>query len=145
MRYNINACGDVYTATNGDITSPAYPNADRTESECFYLIQIEPGKKIRLKILELQLATPNCDASYLKIFNGGLPVEEALLATKCSSSSGSNAQFESTGAEMIFSYKTDVQSNKFRVEYSSLEGGCGAHFINEEGISPEKTKVEPIF
>ena len=114
LQYNINSCGNIFTAAEGTISS-GYPDPDRTIAECFYLITIEPGKKIRLNIRELSLPTPNCDASYLKIYNGEMPVEQALLATKCSSSTD---QLESSGAEMLLAYKTDTQSNKFRVRSS---------------------------
>jgi len=98
--------------------------------------------KIQIDIRTLQLNNPDCDASYLKLYNGPFAVEQAELRTYCSQSTGRQ---QSTGAEMVLRFKTDNQPSRFQIDYQSLPGGCGGHYISESGViqSPNYPDLYP--
>ena len=147
FRYTINACGDYFGDCSSPggcfITSPGYPTAVNTVKECYYFINLEPGNKVRVTVLELSLNNPECD-SYLYAYNGGFALDEAQIANWCTSRT--SGQIESTGSEMVLKFLADSQDSKFRVKYMrSLSGGCGGHFVNEDGFiqSPNFPDVYP--
>ncbi|XP_025082104.1 low-density lipoprotein receptor-related protein 4-like isoform X2 [Pomacea canaliculata] len=74
VHQQVQACGGVYNAPSGSITSPLYPSWYPPNQDCVYIMKAARGYRITLTFLRFQLAdeTENCDYDYLQIRDGGL-------------------------------------------------------------------------
>ena len=65
-------CGGVYTASNGNLTSPLYPNPYPNDKVCEYLIQRPEGETITLEFIHFDIEGPVqsggvCGYDFLKV------------------------------------------------------------------------------
>mgnify|MGYP000018708000 CR=1 FL=1 len=144
LHYNITVCAELKTDDSGQLRSANYPNFVTSESQCFWIVMIEPGNKIQLSITDLTLASTSCETSYVRVYNGETIHPEFQLLEICGNTQLPK-QTQSTGSEMIVTMLTDNGNNKMGASYSSLPGGCGAHYIKDEGTfeSPNYPDVYP--
>ena len=55
MNYRHDECGGYFTATNGNLTSPSYPDKYPNRADCFYTISSPSGTYIALNILSMDI------------------------------------------------------------------------------------------
>ncbi|XP_025082101.1 low-density lipoprotein receptor-related protein 4-like [Pomacea canaliculata] len=78
------ACGGVYNASSGFITSPLYPRQYPPDQDCVYIINATIGYRITVLFLNFEVldGSQGCTHDYLQIRDGGL-ITSPLMDTYC--------------------------------------------------------------
>ena len=78
MNYKVGECDGYFTASNGTVTSPSYPNQYPSNADCIYTISQPTGTIIVLSFHSIDIEkNPTCNYDYLEIRDGlssGSPV-----------------------------------------------------------------------
>ncbi|KAK8777776.1 hypothetical protein V5799_020882, partial [Amblyomma americanum] len=125
-------CGGTLTGEEGNLTSPGYPSHYPHNSDCWTLINVDPGRIVilRFKVISLEF-DELCSFDYVEVFDG--PTEESpSLGRFCGDSH--KRTLRSTSSSVLIHFKSDdLLSNRgFVLEYEtdraglqvSHEGGC---------------------
>ncbi|OWK05193.1 hypothetical protein Celaphus_00002514 [Cervus elaphus hippelaphus] len=80
-------CQEVYTAVQGNFSSPQYPSSYPNNIRCHWTIRLPPGYRVKVFFLDLELEEPNsltrtCDFDHLAAFDGASE-EAPLLGNWC--------------------------------------------------------------
>lgn len=134
-------CGDTFTSSEGNVTSPGYPFEYPDNSSCWYLITVEPGRVIvmRFKVIALEFDEA-CAFDYVQIFDGASE-DSPSFGKFCGDSQ--KRILRSTSNSVLVHFKTDdLLSNRgFLLQYEtnsggikvSHDGGCAVASDSENG------------
>lgn len=124
LTYNI-ICGGQFTEETGILQSPMYPIAYHRSRTCLYDIVQPQGKRIVLKMLDMDiegLSPPDCYFDHLEIFDGDNE-NSTKLATLCGDTDYMPMEpFYSTHNYMLLKFSTDtsVQGRGFKANYTTI-------------------------
>ncbi|XP_030855579.1 protein SpAN-like [Strongylocentrotus purpuratus] len=118
------------------LTSPNYPNAYNAREKKVYRLTTDVGKKIYLKIdeMEIQEGRNRCNYDALIVNLGGT---DEVLKTRLCGTRTNVGPFESLSNKMKLIFITDGSEERrgFKVSYKSItESTCGGTFGGESGI-----------
>ncbi|XP_069122184.1 cubilin-like [Argopecten irradians] len=124
-------CGGNFSTPAGTLTSANYPNNYPHNTECVWLITVEPSSNIRLTFNEFELeGSGNCPFDYVKIFDGPT-LNNTMLMSHCGNSLPSPPSYTSSGNQMLVRMRTDssVSHKGFNATYVT---GCGGTLSAEQ-------------
>ena len=68
-------CGEDLTAEYGSISSPGFPGKYPTNRDCYWNINVAPGKRIALNFISVMLEEhPTCRYDYLEVNIKNIPL-----------------------------------------------------------------------
>ncbi|VDK82361.1 unnamed protein product [Dibothriocephalus latus] len=112
-------CGSQVRGTFGTITSPNYPQAYSANTRCLWEITVPVGSTITLSFTSFNLeGYVQCDADYVKIFNGPSK-NEALLITLCGRDLPKTVSSTSNTMTMEFVSDSSVQEGGFSATFQA--------------------------
>ncbi|XP_078085533.1 adhesion G-protein coupled receptor G6 isoform X5 [Mustelus asterias] len=106
-------CTETLTGPSGQFTSPCYPNEYISNLNCYWTIRAPPGFIIQLTFHEFELEeAQRCLYDVVAISTGAELVEFCGVTAK-------GLTLNSTGSEMIVTFKTDfsIQKKGFKASY----------------------------
>ncbi|MPC09286.1 Cubilin [Portunus trituberculatus] len=119
-------CGGLFTAPEGSIHSPHYPNNYNNESDCTWTIKTDPMHVVLLNFTDfnVQSSSAECEGGFVQVYDGE-DVDASLLLQHCGSSLPQPRLLQSTGSSLTVRLKADGQapSKGFTASYKR---GCGA-------------------
>ena len=123
-------CSGVYTAANGTVMSPNYPNNYPNSRVCKSKIRVAIGFRVQLNFSEIDVESHGtCSFDSLSIYNG--PDETApLLGRYCDRHAAST--LTSSSNEVLIVFKSDISNTGrgFKAMYNSISGGKSLHFFH---------------
>eukprot|EP00795_Rhopilema_esculentum_P014104 gene14104-5092_t len=144
--YEIIGCSGVYTASNGTVTSPNYPNNYPINRICKSRIRVASGFRVQLNFSEIDVEThQTCNYDFVKIYNG--PDETApLLGNYCSRHAPASLTSSSNEVLIVFRSDSSNTGRGFSTRYTSVSGGCGGFLTFSNGYiySPNYPQNYPV-
>ncbi|KAK3892747.1 hypothetical protein Pcinc_003437 [Petrolisthes cinctipes] len=129
-------CGaDLQGAEYGSIKSPGYPGRYPLNRDCYWTVQVTPGKRIKFHFPTLQMEHhDNCSYDFLEV-RDGLTETSHSLGKFCSTTTP--APLTTSGSEALLHFHSDYSSTDtgFLISYSAEPGipGCGGLLTGERG------------
>ncbi|KAG5668318.1 hypothetical protein PVAND_016262 [Polypedilum vanderplanki] len=124
-------CGGVFTATNGIIKTPSYPNKNYENNKtCEWLIRADETHSIQFQLTDFDLEeTLNCTKDYLEIID---PIFNQTLWKGCGNDLKNSTIFQTKRNEMLIRLKADetVNAKGFIGNFSI---NCGGRFVVDDG------------
>lgn len=119
-------CGGVFTADNGIISSPNYPNPYSGERICEYDISAPQGKVIVLNVLDFDIeAHTLCEFDYLQIFDGYQADNATSLGRFCGQVKPGILTSSFNHLHVHFSTDASINGRGFSANYSFVDVDCG--------------------
>ncbi|KAH9365676.1 hypothetical protein HPB48_003078 [Haemaphysalis longicornis] len=116
-------CGDTFTTSEGNVSSPGYPFEYPDNSSCWYLINVQPGHVVvmRFKVIALEF-DESCAFDYVEIFDGASE-DSPSFGKFCGDSQ--KRILRSTSNSVLVHFKADdLLSNRgFLLQYEANSGG----------------------
>lgn len=115
------ACVKYFTASNGEITSPNYPDNYDTRTNCHYYITVPENEKILLTFNEMDIEnSPSCNYDFIRVRDGGddtVPV----LGKYCGKVAPNPKM--STGNKLYIRFRSDDRQTKkgFRLSWNAVK------------------------
>ncbi|XP_061714224.1 cubilin-like [Cydia pomonella] len=128
----ITGCGGTLTSASGSISSPNYPQTYNDNAECFYKVVTNPGSRIKISFIDLDLErTPDCRDDYVEIFDG-LTVNDPTLGRYCEMSPAVNRIVTSSNYAYI-KFRSDIYigSKGFYLNYNTV---CNNNITGSYGV-----------
>ncbi|XP_018577861.1 cubilin-like [Anoplophora glabripennis] len=120
-------CGGRFTAPEGAIFSPNYPNNFDKNDTCFWLIEIDENHTIELSFEDADLPT-NCDKNYIKVYDGPT---EAYPVLKKVCSFAPNDTIKSTFNEMYIEFRTSTLHYTTKGFLAKYKKNCGSRLTTQ--------------
>lgn len=119
-------CGGIYTAENGVISSPNYPNNYAGERNCEYDISAPQGKVIVLDVFDLDIETHSiCEFDNLEVFDGFEADNATSLGRFCGQEKPGVFTSSFNHLHVHFSSDASVNGKGFAANYSFVDVECG--------------------
>ncbi|XP_065577284.1 cubilin-like isoform X11 [Artemia franciscana] len=129
-------CGGVLPEANhGVINSPSYPGKYPPNRDCYWTVQVPPGKRIQFTFATLQMEHhDNCTFDFLEVRDGSHDYSP-LLGKFCST--GNPAPLITSGRTALVYFHSDMalSDHGFHITYASIPAipGCGGLLTAPEG------------
>ncbi|OXU20544.1 hypothetical protein TSAR_014165, partial [Trichomalopsis sarcophagae] len=128
-------CGGVLNEEYGSISSPGYPGKYPTNRDCYWTINVMPGKRIALHFINLMLEEhPTCGFDYLEV-NETNYAGERQLGIFCNHTKP--APITTSGSHVTIHFHSDNSGTDdgFHLSFLSIAGSpdCGGIFTTESG------------
>lgn len=114
---SLSGCGGAISQNSGSITSPNYPKKYKSNSDCIWVISVQPGKMIKFTVTGMNIEYDSyCRYDFLRIGDGAVKGSETR-ATICGTRSYS---FVSKGNKMWVQFFSDsqVERNGFNASWT---------------------------
>ncbi|XP_045623432.1 cubilin [Procambarus clarkii] len=138
----LDGCGGLFTAVQGSIHSPKYPELYDVHSDCEWTIRVDPLHVVELNFTDFDIEpSANCTFDYLTVYDG--EGEEApQLMQHCGSTLPNPTLVRSSTNVMTIRFKADGSSSGrgFKADYFA---GCGASV--EVGVEELGELVSPHY
>ncbi|XP_044150585.1 LOW QUALITY PROTEIN: cubilin [Bufo gargarizans] len=120
-------CGGIFQAPNGEIHSPNYPRPYDDNTECSWLIRVDPGHRVFLNFtdFDIEYHSEICNTDSVKVYDGENSNAE-LLATLCGSQIPS--AITSTQNTMFVRLRSD-SSDRRRGFSAQFSEACGSSIV----------------
>ena len=116
-------CSGIYTAANGTITSPNYPQNYPINKLCKYRIKVTAGMRIQLNFSEIDVESHRtCNYDYVRIYNGADETAPPLGAY-CSRHAAATVTSSSNQVLVVFRSDNSNTARGFSARYTSVTGG----------------------
>jgi cubilin len=141
-------CGGIYTAENGMISSPNYPNPYAGERVCEYDIIAPQGKIIVLNILDLDIEKHSvCEFDNLEIFDGATADNATSLGRFCGDIKPGIFTSTFNHLHIHFSSDASINGRGFSANYSFVDVECGGLIRDQSEIikSPVETDGNGVY
>ncbi|XP_022107899.1 cubilin-like isoform X2 [Acanthaster planci] len=130
-----NQCGGVLAAmdTAQTFSSPNYPNGYGHNLDCYWLIEADPGRTVRLEFTDINLEPhPSCFFDYIQLYDGSVADPSSSLVTHCGRVDPLPNPVFSTSNTMyaVFHSDNSVNGTGFQASYQSY---CGGNIISQAG------------
>ncbi|XP_071514687.1 cubilin-like [Panulirus ornatus] len=138
-------CGyDVQGQEHGSIKSPGYPGHYPLDRDCYWSIQVRPGKRIKFLFATVQIEHhTTCDYDFLEIYDG-LTDQSHSLGNFCSTATP--APVTTSGSEALIHFHSDHSSSDtgFFITFAAEPGipGCGGLLSGDMGEFSAPTRSE---
>jgi len=136
---NTNVCGGVYNNFVGcEFQSPNYPKVFLASEDCKYEIHA-PKATDRLMVTFNKLSfesTRKCHKNNVTLYDGDTISENSLMQVLCDESHVSSKEFNTTGPNLIITYKTQDESIEDREDRMDFTHWAGFS-LQVKLISPE--------
>lgn len=124
-------CGGVYDSPQGIFHSPNYPDPYAHSRECIYIIQLPPGKVVKLWFEAFDIeGWTTCDYDYLEI-RDGISSSAPLLGIFCGVQIPDPIISTYNFLWLRFATDETVRNRGFLANYTSIDVACGGIFHNE--------------
>ncbi|XP_059179030.1 cubilin-like isoform X2 [Physella acuta] len=132
------ACGGTFSGSDhGAINSPNYPNNYPHNSNCSWIISVQPGYTISFQFASLDIEQhPDCRYDYLEIYDGASD-SAPVLQRLCGMTTGLPPPIQTSGPNAFIRFHSDPSENGqgFSITYSSsIDTTCGGTFTSETGV-----------
>ncbi|PVD35988.1 hypothetical protein C0Q70_02958 [Pomacea canaliculata] len=140
-------CGGVFTASQGTLRSPGYPNGYPPSKHCVYLISQPSSYRISLTFsaFDVENAAESCTDNYVEIRDGGSETSPLLGEQYCGSALPPVQT--STGNLMVVIFRTgnSVSGTGFLATYTAHTSDCGGILTGPRGefTSPGHPNIYP--
>lgn len=119
-------CGGIFTADNGNISSPNYPNPYSGERTCEYDILAPQGKVIILNIVDFDIEGHSlCEFDYLQVFDGYQADNATSLGRFCGQTKPGIFTSSFNHLHVHFSSDASINGRGFTANYSFVDVECG--------------------
>ncbi|XP_069007315.1 cubilin [Embiotoca jacksoni] len=116
-------CGGTFTASEGIIISPNWPNNYAHDRQCIYLIRLPAGEKVSLNFTDIDLEThSSCTFDYVEVRDGSRETDP-LIGRYCGSSLPAAILSSSNSLWIRFRSDSSVSRAGFRAVYTVACGG----------------------
>ncbi|XP_066440814.1 cubilin [Eleutherodactylus coqui] len=120
-------CGGVFQAPNGEIHSPNYPRPYDHNTDCSWLIKVDPGHRVFLNFTDFDTESASISGDSVSVYDG-----ENSAAPKLAELSGSQipSAITSTQNSMFVHLKSDSSINHrgFSARFSEV---CGSSIVTD--------------
>uniref|UniRef100_A0A182RN21 Cubilin n=1 Tax=Anopheles funestus TaxID=62324 RepID=A0A182RN21_ANOFN len=132
--WSINGCGGLLTKPNGVFSSPNYPNHYPKNTECYWTIRVDPGKRIDLTVGEFHMET-NFQCRYDGLFIANDANFTQQMAMLCHEQQ-EPVHLTSSGNELFVKFYSDhTYSYKgFQAMYRTIDSQCGGKITLHQGF-----------
>lgn len=141
-------CGGVFTADNGNISSPSYPNPYAGERNCEYDITAPQGKVIVLAVLDLDIETHSvCEFDNLEVFDGFQADNATSLGRFCGDTKPGVFTSSFNHLHVHFSSDASINGRGFTANYSFVDVECGGIIKDQSELikSPMDTDGNGVY
>jgi cubilin len=141
-------CGGIYTADNGTISSPNYPNPYAGERTCEYDISAPQGKVIVLTVLDLDIEKHSvCEFDNLQIFDGATDNNSTSLGRFCGDIKPGAFTSSFNHLHIHFSSDASINGRGFIANYSFVDVECGGLIKDPSEVikSPMETDMSGVY
>lgn len=146
-KYSI-VCGGTYTADNGNISSPNYPNPYNGDRTCEYDIVAPEGKVIILSVLDLDVEKHSvCDFDNLEIFDFPTADNSTSLGRFCGQVKPGTLTSSYNHLHIHFSADASINGRGFFANYSFVDVSCGGVISDASKVirSPMSTDATGVY
>nr|CAB3264299.1 Tolloid protein [Phallusia mammillata] len=121
--YSCPTCGCTLQNTTGNVTSPNYPQAYPSYSNCEWRISVTPGEKIVMDFTHMDIySSRGCWYDYVEIRDGHWE-QSNLIGRYCGNELPSQIISTDSRIWMKFSSSSNYQGSGFRLTYEAVCGG----------------------
>ncbi|XP_033761795.1 cubilin-like [Pecten maximus] len=141
------ACGGVYTALQGNLQSPNYPNAYPASKECIYSINQPNGNSVTLTFTAFDVEGSSgglCAFDYVEVRDGGSETSP-LLGHFCGAEIPDPISTTQNLMWVKFVTDSSIQNLGFAASYISARVPCGSFLTDPSGTfqSPGHPNIYP--
>ncbi|XP_036358468.1 cubilin-like [Octopus sinensis] len=128
---NTNVCGGTYTASEGVLMSPDYPDPLSRPVRCIWVINVQQNTQIRLNVTDFGLVSViGCSLNFLEIRQGSYETSP-LLGRYCGQNIPQIILSHSNHLRVTLVKKYSRSVKGFKILYDSLTTGCGGELYAE--------------
>jgi cubilin len=141
-------CGGIYTADNGIISSPNYPNPYAGERTCEYDIAAPQGKVIVLTVVDLDVEKHSvCEFDNLEIFDGADADNATSFGRFCGDVKPGIFTSTFNHLHVHFSSDASINGRGFKANYTFVDVECGGLIKDPNEIikSPMETDGTGVY
>ncbi|KAG5881771.1 hypothetical protein JTB14_021141 [Gonioctena quinquepunctata] len=132
VSYDTHQCGGIKVSQSGYIASPDFPNQPSETFECAWLLKVDEGQTISITITTLELGD-DCEKSFLKIYNGGLPTHPQIVKL-CRNTKPGSIISQSNKMWIEYRWEKGSSGSGFQLQYEAISTGCGGYFHDKSRI-----------
>uniref|UniRef100_A0A1B0D3H0 Uncharacterized protein n=1 Tax=Phlebotomus papatasi TaxID=29031 RepID=A0A1B0D3H0_PHLPP len=132
------SCGGKFYTSFGYIRSPAWPDNYLNDKNCEWIISVETGSQIELRVKQFDLEEHHeCEFDYLEVRNGGTS-DSPLLGKYCGTKIPEVIRSYSNHIYVKFASDSSRPAPGFEIEWDGTITGCGGTLTSPRGsiISP---------
>lgn len=119
-------CGGIFSADNGNISSPNYPRPYAGDRSCEYDIMAPQGKVIVLNVVDLDMeAHAQCEFDNLEVFDGFQADNATSLGRFCGQTKPGIITSSFNHLHVHFSSDASINGRGFTANYSFVDVECG--------------------
>uniref|UniRef100_A0A7G3AGB7 Cubilin n=1 Tax=Lutzomyia longipalpis TaxID=7200 RepID=A0A7G3AGB7_LUTLO len=133
-----NTCGGRFFSSFGYIRSPGWPDMYQDNKECEWIISVENGAQIELKVKSFELEEHgDCEFDFLEVRNGGKS-DSPLIGKYCGTKIPGVIRSFANQLYVKFVSDSSRMERGFEIEWDGTSMGCGGTLTSPRGsiISP---------
>ncbi|CAG0899348.1 unnamed protein product, partial [Cyprideis torosa] len=122
-------CGGTLSGVGGTLVSPSFPHSFPANVDCLWLIRVQRGRQVLIKMTDLQLlgSIASCQEAEVSVYDGYGSLEWQRGSAKVMSYCGSLGYFKNPGDKVVVSQRNRLivrfrTTQRSRVAQSPLAG-----------------------